>query len=92
MDLLKSKNIIIYLVFLNIITFLVMLIDKKKAEHMKWRIKESSLFTLALIGGSIGEMIGMYVFHHKTMKAKFVLGIPAIMLLQVLIVIAIILK
>lgn len=92
MEQLKVKTIIIYLIFINIITFFVMLIDKKKAEHMKWRVKESSLLTLALIGGSIGEIIGMYVFHHKTKKIKFVLGIPTIILLQVLIVIAIILK
>ena len=59
------KNIIIYLLIINIIAFFAMFIDKKKAEKDRWRIKESTLLTLALIGGSIGAIAGMYTFQHK---------------------------
>lgn len=83
------KNLIIYLVAINLIAFLAMLIDKKKAEKGKWRTKEATLLTLALIGGSIGEIIGMYVFHHKTQKQKFFIGVPVIIVLQILLIIAI---
>ena len=69
------KNLIIYLIIINIIAFLAMFIDKKKAEKNRWRIKESTLLILALIGGSIGAIAGMYVFHHKTQKPRFFLAI-----------------
>ena len=83
------KNIIIYLVAINIIAFLAMFIDKKKAEKERWRIKESTLLILALIGGSIGAIAGMYTFRHKTQKARFFIGIPVIILLQILLMIAV---
>lgn len=83
------KNLIIYLIAINIIAFLAMFIDKKKAEKGKWRIKEATLLVLALIGGSIGEIIGMYVFHHKTQKPRFFIGVPVIIVLQILLIIAI---
>lgn len=83
------KNLIIYLIAINIIAFLAMFIDKKKAEKGKWRIKEATLLVLALIGGSIGEIIGMYVFHHKTQKPRFFIGVPVIIALQILLIIAI---
>lgn len=83
------KNLIIYLIAINIIAFLAMFIDKKKAEKGKWRIKEATLLVLALIGGSIGEIIGMYVFHHKTQKPRFFVGVPVIIVLQILLIIAI---
>lgn len=92
MEIFNLKNIIIYLIIMNVIAFLAMLIDKKKAEHNKWRIKESTLLILALIGGSIGEIIGMFVWHHKTQKIRFLFGVPVIILLQLLIIIAIIIK
>ena len=78
------KNIIIYLLIINIIAFFAMFIDKKKAEKDRWRIKESTLLTLALIGGSIGAIIGMYTFHHKTRKLKFCIGCPAILAAQLM--------
>lgn len=83
------KNLIIYLIAINIIAFLAMFIDKKKAEKGKWRIKEATLLVLALIGGSIGEIIGMYLFHHKTQKPRFFIGVPVIIVLQILLIIAI---
>lgn len=83
------KNLIIYLIIINLFAFFAMLIDKKKAEKGRWRIKESTLLVLAVIGGSIGEIIGMYTFRHKTQKARFFIGIPVIIVLQILIIIAI---
>ena len=62
------KNIIIYLLIINIIAFLAMFIDKKKAEKDRWRIKESTLLTLALIGGSIGAIAGMYTDYFDIYK------------------------
>ena len=85
----NAKNIIIYFIVINLIAFLAMLIDKKKAEHSRWRIKESTLLILALIGGSIGEIVGMYVFHHKTQKPRFFIGVPVIIVLQILMIIGI---
>ena len=57
-------------------------LDKYKAKAGKWRIPERTLFLLALLGGGIGAFLGMKVFHHKTMHKQFVIGIPAIMLVQ----------
>ena len=66
-----------------------MLIDKKKAEKGSWRIKESTLLIIALLGGSIGSIAGMYTFRHKSQKPRFYVGIPVIIILQILIIIAI---
>ena len=75
---------IIYLIIINIIAFFAMFIDKRKAKYGKWRIKEHTLFILALIGGSIGAIIGMYTFRHKTKKARFFVGFPVILIVEVL--------
>ena len=79
------KNIIIYLIVINIIGFLAMFIDKQKAKKGRWRIPENTLFMLTLLGGGIGTISGMYVFRHKTKKLKFTLGMPAILILEILI-------
>ena len=86
------KNILIYLIAINLISFLTMYIDKKKAKWGKWRIKESTLFLLALIGGSIGSIAGMYIFRHKTKKTRFVVGFPAVLVIQIISIIIIILE
>ncbi|MCC0679394.1 DUF1294 domain-containing protein [Clostridioides sp. ES-S-0005-03] len=79
------KNLIsIYFIIINIIGLSSMYIDKKKAIKNKWRIKETTLLAIAIIGGSIGSIIGMYSFRHKTKHIKFTLGIPFIILLQLL--------
>lgn len=83
------QNIIIYIVVINLITFLVMWLDKRKAKKGKWRIPENTLLLFVLLGGGIGGIVGMYVFHHKTQKAKFVIGFPVILICEILIVIAI---
>ena len=69
-------------VAVNICTFLVYGIDKQRARSGRWRIPESRLLLLAAVGGSLGAWMGMYVFHHKTKKAKFYLGIPLILFIQ----------
>lgn len=83
------RYLIIYIVIINIIAFLAMYIDKRKAKYGKWRIPEQSLFILALIGGSIGAIIGMYTFRHKTKKLRFSVGFPAILVLQIILIISV---
>ena len=83
------RYFIIYLVIINIIAFLAMYIDKRKAKYGKWRIPEQSLFILALIGGSIGAIIGMYTFRHKTKKLRFSVGFPVILILQIILIISV---
>lgn len=76
----------IYLIVINLAGFLSMALDKRKARRNKWRIPEATLFLFAIFGGSVGCLLGMNVFHHKTMKPKFYIGIPIILGVQVLIV------
>jgi uncharacterized membrane protein YsdA (DUF1294 family) len=73
----------IYLLLINALAFLLMLIDKYKAKKNLWRIRESTLLLIAAIGGSIGALAGMYTFRHKTKHLKFTLGIPVILVLQI---------
>ena len=68
---------------LSVITFVVYGIDKWKAKKDKWRIPESTLLLLAIVGGSIGALLGMKVWHHKTMHKKFKYGVPLILVLQI---------
>lgn len=82
------KFILIYLLLVNAVGFLIMLADKRKAQKNLWRIPESTLLTVAIIGGSIGCLAGMRVFHHKTRKPKFFIGVPAIIVLQIAAVLA----
>jgi len=78
------KYFIIYLLIINAAAFLLMLIDKQKAKKNRWRIPESTLMLSAALGGSIGALVGMYTFRHKTKHLKFTLGIPAILVIQLL--------
>ncbi|NLG02532.1 MAG: DUF1294 domain-containing protein [Clostridia bacterium] len=68
----------ILIVLLNVSGFIIMGIDKAKAKRKVWRIPESTLFSIALVGGSLGVLIGMYVFRHKTKHKSFVIGVPVI--------------
>ncbi len=77
------KAIYIYLTIVNIAAFIIMGIDKYKAHRHKWRISERSIFTVGLIGGGLGVLFGMGVFHHKTKHLKFILGIPAEVILNI---------
>lgn len=76
------RFILIYLLLINAVGLLVMLADKRKAQKKQWRIPEATLITVALMGGSIGSLAGMRLFHHKTRKPKFYIGIPAILIAQ----------
>ena len=82
------KYLIIYLIVINLVAFLAMYMDKRKAKYGKWRIPEQSLFILALIGGSIGAIAGMYIFRHKTKKLRFSVGFPVILVLQIILIIS----
>lgn len=75
------------IVLLNLITFIVYGIDKLKARKNKWRKPDSTLMLLAIIGGSIGALLGIKVWHHKTLHRKFRYGIPMIILAQTALVI-----
>lgn len=79
-----------YIISLNLIGFLFMGIDKYKAKKNLWRIPEATLFIIALIGGSVGSIIGMYTFRHKTRHLTFVCGMPAILILQIAVILFII--
>ena len=79
------KEIVIYLIVINMLTFCVYGIDKRKAIRKQWRVPERTLLFLAVIGGSIGALAGMQVFRHKTQHLKFKLGVPGILVVQVII-------
>ena len=89
---LTPLNIIVYLLFINLIGILIMLIDKRKAEKGSWRIPEKTLLIVALLGGSIGTIIGMYRFRHKTKKLKFTLGFPIILITEIILITYLLLK
>lgn len=76
------KAFLIYIVIINIAAFSLYGIDKLKAKKNAWRIKESTLLIIALIGGSVGALVGMYAFRHKTKHLKFKFGVPLILILQ----------
>jgi uncharacterized membrane protein YsdA (DUF1294 family) len=80
---LKYIIIIGYLVVMNIVGIAVMGIDKSKAKRGAWRIKEATLFGVSIIGGSIGTLLGMYMFSHKTKHIYFVIGMPLILILHI---------
>ena len=74
--------LIIYLLLINLIGFILMFIDKRRAIKHKWRISEAALISICAIGGSIGGYLGMQIFRHKTKHAKFYIGVPTILIIQ----------
>ena len=78
------KNILIYLLVINVLGFLAMGFDKWKAKRGRWRIPEDSLFMFTILGGGIGTIVGIYTFRHKTKKLKFTVGMPLILILEIL--------
>ena len=74
--------LLIHLAVINVVTFFMYGVDKWKALKSKWRIRETALLTLAVLGGSIGAWLGMKVWHHKTQHKKFKYGVPAIIIVQ----------
>ncbi len=79
--------VIIYLVITNVVTFFMFGINKVKAKKSKWRIREAALLGLAVLGGSIGAWLGMKVWHHKTQHKKFKYGVPAIIIIQLALIV-----
>lgn len=80
--------IVLYLAVINLSGLIIMGIDKLRAKKRAWRIPESTLFVIALIGGSVGAILGMHLFHHKTSHWYFLYGMPAILLIQIAIIVA----
>ena len=76
-----------FLIFINVLGFVLMGIDKQKARHKKWRIPEKTLFLAAILGGSIGSILGMQIFRHKTRHTAFVIGMPCILIIQIILAI-----
>ena len=81
-----TEELLIYLAVINVATFFTYGLDKWKAKKALWRIRESSLLMLAVLGGSIGAWLGMKVWHHKTQHKKFRYGIPVIIIIQLVII------
>ena len=86
------KIIGIYLLIINVVTFALYGIDKWKAIHNKWRIREATLLITALIGGSLGAFIAMHVLRHKTLKWYFKYTVPAMLVVHVVGMILLVIK
>ena len=78
--------VLIYMAVINIVTFFLYGVDKWKAKRSKWRIEEATLLWWAAFGGSVGALLGMKVWHHKTLHKKFKYGVPAILIAQIALV------
>ena len=83
-----QRILFIYLLVINVATFLTFGIDRWKARNNRWRLREAALLGLAVLGGSIGAWLGMRVWHHKTLHRKFKYGVPLILLVQIAIAVA----
>ncbi len=83
-EIFSTKNILLYLLAINLFGFFIMWLDKRKAKKGSWRIPEKTLFIITALGGGIGTIIGMYTFRHKTQKLNFVIGFPFITILEII--------
>ena len=81
------KYFLLYLLLINAVAFVLMLADKQKARKNRWRIPERTLIGSALLGGSLGALLGMYTFRHKTRHWYFVYGMPFILILQIALIV-----
>lgn len=77
------KYLFIYLAIVNALAFLLMLIDKIKAKHKRWRIPEKTLLGVCAIGGSLGGLVSMKLFRHKTLHPQFSIGIPVMLAVHI---------
>ncbi len=82
-----TRNLIIYLVVINLIGFIAMWSDKRKAQKNQWRTPEGTLMGICLLGGGIGTIWGMYKFRHKTKKLKFTVGMPTILIIEIILLV-----
>ena len=78
------KILCVYLIVINATSLVLMLADKLRAKKNLWRIPEATLIGMAAVGGSLGCLVGMRIFRHKTLKPKFFLGVPMILVLQLI--------
>ncbi len=88
------KDFLIYLLFVyigvvNVVGFILPAVDKRRAKKDRWRIRESTLFLVSVLGGSVAMYISMRLFHHKTKHKRFMIGIPVIIVLQVALITAV---
>ena len=81
------KFLLIYLLIINAAGFLLMLVDKWKARHNRWRIPEATLMGVAALGGSLGSLLGMQLFRHKTKKPRFAIGIPVLLAVHIVLLV-----
>ena len=81
----EHKWLLIYLLIINIITFVLFAVDKWKAIHGRWRVRTITLMGFALAGGTVGGLLAMYIFRHKTKTASFTVGLPVMLVVQVVI-------
>lgn len=79
----EVKYVILYLLLVNLVGFGIMALDKFKAQKGYWRTPEKTLFTITLLGGGFGTIAGMYMFRHKTKKLKFTIGLPTILIAEI---------
>ena len=77
------RLLLYYFLAINLLTFIIYGIDKRKAKHNRWRIPEALLLWLAVLGGSPAALVAMHIFHHKTLHKKFRYGVPAILIIQI---------
>jgi len=82
----KELYLIFYLMIMNLVTFVLMGIDKYKARKYRWRIQERSFILLSLLGGALGSIMGMVVFRHKTQHKSFYIGMPVVYLFNKIII------
>lgn len=85
----KIVLIILYVLVINVVAFVLMGVDKYKAQHYRYRIRERMLLLAAVLGGSVGAILGMLLFRHKTCHSKFYIGLPTILGLQIIVIIAV---
>ncbi len=84
--------LIYYLLIINALAFLLMLTDKRRARKNAWRIPEATLLGVAALGGSLGAVIGMRLFRHKTLHPKFSIGLPLMLAVHIILLILIFIK
>lgn len=83
------KYVLIYVILINLVAFFLMGMDKQKARKHAWRVPEKTLFLSAILGGSVGAILGMQFFRHKTKHWYFKYGMPAILIIQLILIIVI---
>lgn len=86
-NILFEKCILVYLIIINLISFIIFALDKLYAIKKKWRYKEVTLLGLCFCGGSLGGFLAMHLFKHKTKKKVFVISIPLMMIIQIMVII-----